>query len=73
MQKNEKNGKHEELSNCACRMLQCMLKLQSSISLRYAPAGKNMKVLIKDITRVMDVITEVITIATKEVYFTYLH
>ncbi|PNF33910.1 hypothetical protein B7P43_G06009, partial [Cryptotermes secundus] len=62
----KKKKTHEKLSNCASRMLQCLLKLQHTISLRDNKIGMNMKEVIVHITHVMDVIGEVVTIATEE-------
>lgn len=54
-------------------MLQFLLKLQHTISLRDNKIGMNMKEVIVLITHVMDVIGEVVRIATEEVCITYLH
>jgi hypothetical protein len=54
-------------------MLQWMLKLQHNISLRHTKTGMDMKEVIMLITHVMDVIGEVVAVATEEVCITYLH
>jgi hypothetical protein len=54
-------------------MLQFMLKLQQSFSLKHTKGGVDMKVIIMDITHVMDMVAEIIMVATEKVCMTYLH
>jgi hypothetical protein len=68
LQQNEKI-KNKKLSECAFKMLQFMLKLQQSISQRHVKGGVNMNLIIMDITHVMDMVAEIIMVASKKVLF----
>ncbi|XP_021939481.1 uncharacterized protein LOC110839525 isoform X3 [Zootermopsis nevadensis] len=66
LKQNEKTKTHDKLSKCAFKMLQCMLRLQQSISQRQVKGGVNMNLIITDIIHVMDMVAEIVMVANEK-------